>query len=138
MISDKFKQLKTDERELRKFGVLVGGVFATLGVVLLLRHRPACLYCLIAGLWLILFGLIVPRGLKHLYIVWMSLGILLGFVVSSLLLILLFFLLITPIGLVARCLGKDFLNLKLDRSAVSYWIRRDSKPKIPAGYGQQF
>jgi hypothetical protein len=138
MIRDEIKQLKTGGRELRKFGLLVGGVFALIGVILLLRHRPAAPYSLIAGALLIVPGLIVPRGLKHVYIVWMSLAIVLGFVVSGILLILFFFLVITPIGLVARCLGNDFLNLKLDRAAASYWMPRERKPKNPAEYERQF
>jgi len=48
-IRDEIKQLKTGARELRKFGFLVGGVFAALGVVLLLRHRPAAPYLLGIG-----------------------------------------------------------------------------------------
>lgn len=138
MIRDEIKQLKTGGRELRKFGLLVGGVFALLGVILLLRHRPAAPYFLIAGALLILPGLIAPRILKHIYIVWMSLAIVLGFIVSGILLILFFLLVITPIGWAARCLGNDFLNLKLDRPAASYWMPRERKPKTPAEYERQF
>jgi uncharacterized iron-regulated membrane protein len=138
MIHCEIKQLKTGTRELRKFGLLVGGVFALLGVILLLRHRPAAPYFLIAGALLIMPGLIAPRVLKHIYIAWMSLAIVLGFVVSGVVLILFFLLIITPIGWVARCLGNDFLNLKLDRAAASYWMPREHKPKTPAEYERQF
>ncbi|HZF02472.1 MAG TPA: SxtJ family membrane protein [Methylomirabilota bacterium] len=137
-IRDEIKQLKTGARELRKFGFLVGGVFAALGVVLLLRHRPAAPYLLGIGGFLILFGLIAPRALKHIYLVWMSLAVVLGFIVSSVLLTLFFFLVITPIGWVARCFGNDFLSLKLNRAAASYWIPRERKPKAPAEYERQF
>jgi len=138
MIGDEIKQLKTGPRELRKFGVLVGGGFALLGVVLQLRHRPAAPVFWVAGALLILSGLIVPRALKHVYIAWMSLAIVLGFVISGILLILFFYLVITPIGLVARCLGNDFLNLKLDRRAASYWLPRQRKSKNPSEYERQF
>ncbi len=87
---------------------------------------------------LVLPGLIAPRVLKPVYLAWMTLAILLGFVVSGFLLILFFFLVITPIGWVARCLGNDFLKLKLERSAASYWVRRERKPKRPAEYERQF
>ena len=138
MIRDEIKQLKTGARELRKFGLLVGGVFALIGVILLLRHRPAAPYFLIAGALLILPGLIAPRALKPVYLVWMSLAIVLGFVVSGVVLILFFLLVITLIGSVARCLGNDFLNLKLDRTAASYWMPRERKPRKPAEYERQF
>jgi hypothetical protein len=138
MIRDEIKQLKTGARDLRKFGLLVGVVFALIGVALLLRHRAAAPYFLSAGALLILPGLIVPRVLKPVYLAWMTLAILLGFVVSGILLILLFFLVITPIGWVARCLGNDFLNLKLDRTAASYWRPRERRAKSPAEYERQF
>ena len=138
MIRDEIKQLKTGARELRKFGLLVGGVFALLGVVLLLRHRAAAPYFLSAGALLVLPGLICPRVLKSIYLAWMSLAILLGFVVSGILLILFFCFIITPIGWVARCLGNDFLNLKRDRTAASYWMPRERRSKNPAEYERQF
>jgi hypothetical protein len=138
MIRDEIKQLKTGRHELRKFGLVVGGVLALLGVIFLLRHRVAAPYFLAVGALLILPSLIVPRVLKHIYIAWMALAVVLGFVVSGILLILFFFLVITPVGLVARCLGNDFLNLKLDRRAASYWMPREHKSKTPAEYERQF
>lgn len=138
MIRAQLKQLKTSKSELRKFGFLVGGLFAVLGIVFLLRHRPSGPCFCIIGFLLILFGLISPRGLKYPYIAWMSLAILLGFVMSNLLLVLLFFLVITPIGLAARCSGNDFLSLKLEPSRGSYWIPRQRKPKDFSEYERQF
>lgn len=138
MIRNEIKQLKTGPRELRKFGLLVGGVFALLGVILLLRHRPAAPDCLIAGALLILPGLVFPRILKFVYIAWMSLAIVLGFVVSNILLVVFFFLIVTPIGLVARCLGNDFLSLKMNRPAPSYWLPHEHKVKTAAEYERQF
>ena len=138
MLRNEIKQLKTGPRELRNFGLLVGGVFAALGLILLLRHRPSAPYLLSLGLLLALPGLIAPRVLKYIYLAWMTLAILLGFVASGLLLILFFCLVITPLGLVARCLGNDFLHRKLDRQAASYWTPRERKPKTPAEYERQF
>ena len=138
MIRDEIKQLKTGTRELRKFGLLVGGVFALLGIVLLLCARPSAPWFLVIGVLLVTFGLIVPRALKQVYIVWMALAIVLGFVVSHVLLTVFFYGVITPIGLVARACGRDFLSLKLNRAAASYWIFRERKPKSPVEYERQF
>ena len=132
------QDLKTGPRELRKFGLLVGGVFAILGAALWLRHRPTAPYFLGVGGFLILFGLLAPRALKYIYIVWMTFALVLGFVVSGILLTLFFFLVITPIGWVARGLGNDFLSLKLNRPAASYWLPRPRGPKKPADYERQF
>jgi hypothetical protein len=137
-LRNEIKELKTGARELRNFGLLVGGVFAALGVILLLRHRPAAPYLLGIGGFLILFGLVAPRALKYIYLVWMSFAIVLGLVVSGILLTLFFFVVITPIGWVARAFGNDFLSLKLDRNAASYWLPRERKAKKPSEYERQF
>ena len=138
-ILDDIRELKTGPRELRKFGLLVGGVFAALGVMFWLRHKPAFPYLLTPGLGLMVLGVVWPRALKYVYLGWMEVAFLLGFVMSNILLTLLFFLVMTPIGLVARLFGKDFLSLKLDRAAPTYWIRRQRKgPTPPTEYERQF
>lgn len=137
-IRDDIKQLKTGDRDLRKFGLLVGGVFAVFGIIVLLRHKAHYPYFLWPGAALIAFGAILPRALKYVYLAWMSVAFVLGFVVSHLILGLFFFLVITPIGWAARLSGKDFLSLKLDRPAKSYWIPRDRKAKPAADYEKQF
>ncbi len=138
MIASEIKQLKTGPRELRKSGLLVGGVFTALGVVSWLRHKPAAPWLLTPGVLLMVFGLLAPRTLKYIYLAWMSLAIVLGFVVSNILLTVFFFVVITPIGFIARCSGKDFLGLKLDPKAASYWLPREKKLRKPEEYERQF
>ena len=137
-IRDDIKQLKTSPRDLRKFGLMVGGVFVALGLLFLWRHPGRTPYFVWPGGVLMAVGAIYPRALKYVYIAWMSLAFALGFVMAHVILTLFFFLVITPIGLLARLFGKDFLGLKLDGRAESYWIRRERKPKTPAEYEQQF
>ena len=137
-IKDDIKQLKTSDRDLRKFGLLVGGVFALLGLLFLWRHKTHWPFFLWPGGVLIAAGIIVPRALKWIYIGWMSLALVLGFVMAHVILTLFFFLIITPIGLVARLFGQDFLRLKLDRASKSYWIPREKKASTPEDYERQF
>ena len=132
------KQLKTGPRDLRKFGLLVGGVLAALGILYLLRHKARYPWFLIPGVVLLAFGVVLPRALKYVYIAWMTLTIMLGFVMARVILTLFFFLVITPLSLVARLFGKDFLKLKLDRQVATYWIRREQKLRTQANYEQQF
>lgn len=137
-IRDDIRQLKTGASELRKFGLTVGGVFAAFGLLFLLRHKARYPYFLWPGVALMLAGVVVPRLLKYIYIAWMSVAFVLGFVVAHIILTLFFFLVMTPIGLVARLSGKDFLSLKLDRSAKTYWLPRETKPKSAQDYERQF
>ena len=139
MIREEIRQLKTGTRELRNFGLLVGAVFAALGLLFLLRGKAHYPYFLVPGILLLLFGAAFPRALKHFYVAWMSFAIVLGLIVSTVILTLFFILVITPIGLAARLLGKDFLRLKLEPRGSTYWISRKSRPpRSPAEYGQQF
>jgi hypothetical protein len=132
------EKLKTGIRDLRKFGLMVGGVFVAIGVVLFLRHRPSYPFFLGAGATLVLFGALWPRALKYIYIAWMALAFTLGFLMSSVILTLFFFLLVTPIGLLARLLGKDFLARKMDQQATSYWIPCAKETKTAQSYERQF
>ncbi len=139
MIISEIKQLKTGPRELRNFGLLVGGVASALGVFALTRGKPSSPFLLVPGLALMVLGALWPRALRYIYIGWMSLGLVLGIIVSNVLLTIFFFLVITPIGLVARLAGKDFLRLKFERSASTYWIPRPRQPqRSNAEYERQF
>ena len=139
MIQHELQQLTKTPRELRKFGLLVGGVFALLGAWFLFRHKSYWPFLLTPGALLILFGLLAPRLLKGVYVAWMALAFFLGLVVSTLILTLCYFLLITPLAFLGRIVRKDFLSVKLDPAAASYWLRRDgAAAPQPADYERQF
>jgi len=137
-IRDDIKQLETGDRALRKFGLLVGGVFTTFGLLLLLRHKAHYPYFLWPGVVLFVLGAVQPRSLKWVYLVWMSGAFVLGFIMAHVILTLFFFIIITPLGLVARLVGQDFLSLKLNRNAPSYWLARPQKTRSAAEYERQF
>lgn len=137
-IREDIKQLKTSDRDLRKFGLMVGGVFVALGLLFLWRHPNRTPYLVGPGGVLLIAGAVLPRALKWIYIVWMSIAFALGFVMAHVILTLLFLLVITPMGLLARLAGKDFLSLKLDRAAKSYWLPHTSKVRNAPDYERQF
>lgn len=139
MFLNDIRQLRTGTRELRNFGLLVGAVFAAIGLFLWIKGKPVFPWLLTPGVLLIAFGLVLPGSLKFVYIAWMSLAMVLGFIVSHVILTLFFYLVITPIGLAARVAGKDFLRLKLEPNAQTYWIPRERKAaRTQAEYEQQF
>jgi Saxitoxin biosynthesis operon protein SxtJ len=132
------KKLKTGAGDLRKFGLTVGGVFVLLGVLLLLRHRATYAFFIGIGGTLIVCGVICPRALKHIYIAWMALAFVLGFVMSHVILTFFFFLFVTPIALLARLFRRDFLDRRLDKRAASYWIPSAKETKTAESYERQF
>lgn len=139
MIQEQIRQLKTGPADLRRFGLMVGAVLGLLGVWLLWRHKPLAPYFIGAGGILVLLGAVAPRSLKHIYIPWMTLAFVLGAIVSTVVLTLFFYLAVTPLGLLARCFGRDFLDRKWDAQARTYWRRRArNAPRPPADYERQF
>src|SRR5436309_15962868 len=119
-IREDLQQLKTGKRDLRKFGFLVGGAFATFALLLWLRHKDAYPYFLWASVTLIAFGAVLPRALKYVYILWMTLAFALGFIMTRVILTVFFFLYVTPIRVIAGLFGKDLPALKFDEPAASF------------------
>ena len=111
--------------ELRKFGLTMAIAFAAIGGFMLWRDKPAWMYLFaIAGFFLV-FGLTLPRLLAPIEWAWMKFAYALSFVMTYVLITLIFYVAITPIGLVMRLLGKDPLALKFDKNAKSYWVPVD-------------
>ena len=137
-IRKEIQELKTGPRDLRKFGLMVGGVFVALGLLFFWRHKPSYPFLLWPGVALIVLGALAPRILKYPYIAWMTVAFALGFVMSRVLLSVCFFFLVTPIALIGRLLRKDFLNQKLDRASPTYWVRCETAGKSAESYEQQF
>jgi len=138
MFKEEFKHIKESKKDLRKFGLTVGGVILAIGLVLFYFEKPSAIYFAVIGGLLILFGALFPNILKPINKIWMSLAIILGFIMSRVILTILFYLLLTPIALLAKLVGKKFMILKYDKSAKSYWERRSIIQKKPIDYERQF
>lgn len=139
MIREELRQLPMTPRDLRRFGLLVGGVLAVLGTWLWLRQRPAGPWLAGPGVVLMGLGVVVPGWLRGVYRAWMALALVLGWVVSTVLLALFFVVVVTPLGWGARLGGKDYLRRRLEPGARSYWLLRDrTVPRRPADYERQY
>lgn len=138
MLLEEIKNIKSDTKECRKFGITIGIVLALIGFVLLYYDKSLYVWFHTIGFALIAFGLAVPLLLKPFHFVWMVLAVVLGFIMSRIILTLLFYLVVTPIGLFTRMIGKDFLDLKLEKNKKSYWNIREKKDYDPVSTEKQF
>ena len=138
MLKEEFKHIKETKRDLRKFGLTVGGVLAAIAVLLFYFEKPSTIYFAVIGGLLILCGALIPQLLKPLNKIWMSLAIILGFIMSRVILTILFYLVLTPIALLAKLVGKKFMILKYDKSAKTYWEKRSIIRKKQIDYERQF
>jgi hypothetical protein len=122
----------------RGFGLVFAGFFALLAALSLWRGSHSWHWTLPVAAVFLAVALTVPRLLNPLNRLWLKFGLLIYKVMNPLILGLLFFVTITPIGLAMRVFGKDFLRLRLDRSAKSYWIERTPPGPAPQSMKNQF
>ena len=138
MLLSEIKNIKSGKAELRKFGITLGIVFGLLGGLFLWRDKPYYFYLFLLSAFFLFFGLMFPIFLKPIHKMWMGLALVLGSVMTRVILSVLFYLVITPLGLISRLSGKDFLDLKFNKSASSYWIQRKKVIFEKANYEKQF
>jgi hypothetical protein len=121
--------------ELRRFGLLVGGVFVGVFGVLLpaWRHRPLPLWPLLPGTPLLALALVAPASLKHPQRAWMALARVLGWINMRVLLTILFFVVITPMGMILRVAGRDPMRRRRDKGA-SYRAPSDGSNNLEVPY----
>ena len=116
---------ETETSSDRSFGLVFAGFFALLAAYNAWHHRGLWpLWLALAPVFLVL-ALVRPHVLAPLNRIWTGLGLFLGMIVSPVVLGFMYFLVVTPIGMLMRWLGKDPLRLRGDPAAPSYWIVRD-------------
>ena len=119
----------SDTKHLRSFGLIVGGIFALIGVwPVVWRGQPLRLWSLTLGGLLLVLGLVLPRSLTQLYRLWMTVGEVLGWINTRVILGAIFYLLFTPMGLYMRLRGKDPMRRTLVPEAESYRVVRQPRP----------
>jgi hypothetical protein len=138
LLGEEFQELDQSPRALRRFGFTVGLVMLLLGSLLLWRQHRATGWPLTSLGSLLLIGAgFFPTALKYLHRPWMILSLALGWIMSRVLLTIVFFLVVTPIGLLQRFFGKRAIEVDFRTEAASYWQLRTER-FTPANYEKQF
>lgn len=132
------KEKSVTSKELRKFGIGLAVILGVIGGLFLWRGRSAGPYILYAAGLSLLLSIIRPTGLTpiHRFMSWLA--PILAWINTRIILTLAFYILFTPIGLLVRLIRKDLLDQKIDKSAESYWIKRQDPPFDPETYKHQF
>ena len=111
----------------RSFGLVFFIVFLILALWPLKSEEDLRLWALALSLTFLILGALNSKLLNPLNILWFKFGILLGSIVSPIVMGIVYFLTVTPIGLFMRLLGKDLLKTNKVKSTSTYWIKRDKK-----------
>jgi hypothetical protein len=133
------KLLAPDDRMLRQFAALWIAFFAAVAMAQEFyyhRHVLALVLGILAGT-VGLIGLVWPRLIKPIFVGWMVLVFPIGWLISHILLAIVFYLIFTPVASLFRILGRDALALKPRPNLASYWILKP-KPKAKSEYLRQF
>jgi len=107
----------------RNFGIVFFIVFLVIGFWPLLNQNEPRYWSIIISLCFLILAILNSKILTPLNKIWLYFGIALGKLVSPIVMGFIFFLVVTPIGIIMRLLGKDILNLK-KKSKGSYWINK--------------
>ena len=110
----------------RNFGVVFFVVFFLIALYPLTYDEGIRTWSIIISLFFLILGLFNSKILNPLNKLWFKFGILLGKIISPLIMGIIYFLVVTPTGLIMRLLKKDILNLKYNKDK-SYWIKKNEK-----------
>jgi ABC-type uncharacterized transport system permease subunit len=137
-MSENVSHFKIETGSERGFGLVFAAVFLIIFLVPLIVRGAAHYWVLSIAAAFAVIALVAPHILKPLNTLWFRFGMLLGAIIAPLVMMAIFFLVVTPTGLLMRLLGKDPLRLKRTGSEKSYWILRTRDENNPSSMKNQF
>ncbi|MDT3694930.1 MAG: SxtJ family membrane protein [Ignavibacterium sp.] len=138
MLKEELKHIDNSDEAVKKTGITVGVVLILISLLLWYLVKTSFIYfSIIGGLFVILAFIAIPV-LRPFHTLWMMLALVLGFIMSRIILTILFYIILTPIGLVAKFVGKKFMPLGFDKDASTYWEKRENPAKQQINYERQF
>jgi len=135
---EEIKNIKSEKSDLRKFGITIGVILLIIAGFLFWKEKESFQILLTFGITFCILGIVIPFILKPIYWVWMIFATILGWIMTRVILSLLFYIIVTPIGLIPRFFGKQFLELQWDKSKESYWNFRTNEHLKKENYEKQF
>ena len=109
----------------RSFGIVFFVVFLLIALYPITYSEDIRIWSLIISFNFIILGLLNSKILTPLNKLWFKFGVILGKIISPIIMGIIFFLVVTPIGLIMRVLRKDLLRLKYNKKDNTYWIEKN-------------
>jgi len=127
-----------DNKTLRKFGIIMGIAFMAITLFILIRQQRSILPTFLISAIFFISALAAPLFLKPVYIFWMRLALILSWINTRLILLIIFYLIFTPVGLAMKLFGVDLLDRRIEKSKETYWEKKDRRDFNPLDYERQF
>lgn len=131
-------EIDVSKKNLRKFVRTVCLCLFLIGLILFLRHKQGYVIFWTAAFTFLIFSRALPSILSPLFKLWMGIAFCLGWFNTRLILTIVYYLALTPIGLLAKLFKKDLLNLNIERDMQSYWIKKDQLIQSRERYEKTF
>ena len=109
----------------RNFGIVFSIVFLIIAIWPILNQNEIRIWSIIISLIFLILGLINSKFLSPLNKAWFKFGLVLGSIIAAIVMGIVFFLVVTPTGLIMKALGKDLLGLKRNKNNT-YWLEKDN------------
>lgn len=113
-----------DKKEVKKNAIYLGGFLLLIGFIQMFLANSAYLYFFLAGFFVLIVGFFLPDLIKPVIIGLAYVGFYLGEINGKILLTTFYYFFITPIGFLLKMAGKNPLDLRIQKEAKSYWIKR--------------
>ncbi len=126
-------------KDLRQFGIALAGILTVFGTIHHMRHHllPAQWFAGV-GIAVLCVALLAPRLLKPVYTIFLKVAHAIGWFNTRVILILIYYAILTPIAFIVKMCGKDFLNEKIEKNISSYWSTRQSTKSTKEQLEKQF
>lgn len=138
-VKTEIKALDLGKKKLRNFGLLVGGIFLLISAWIFYSQNQKLpgqenyifVYIfLFLGAPLFILGAVSPALLKPAYRIWMGLAFAMGWIMSRLLITILFYLVVTPTAFIAKIFRKKFLDISFRDNQSTYWVLKSGDAKV--------
>ena len=113
-----------EKSSIRSFGILFSIVFIIITFWPILNGNKPYYWLLLPSSIFLILGILKSKILIPLNKIWIKFGYLLGAIIAPIVMGIIFFLIVTPIGFIMRIFGKDFLSLKFKKELNTYWLKR--------------
>lgn len=121
---ESINNISTEKSSEKSFGVVFSIVFLIIAIYPLIKGEDVCFWAIIVSGIFLLLAFVLPKTLIILNMIWFKFGVLLGFTVAPIVILLVYCTTVIPTGFIMRVAGKDLLKQQLDKNVKSYWIKR--------------
>ena len=129
---------KDNTSQVKEFGIALGIILVVIGLLPLIRKHPVRVWAIYAGLAVFIARFFAPRVLSPVYAIFLKVTHIIGRINSAILLTIVYYFIVTPIGFVMRFFKNKVFTKNIDKSLETYWIRKETNFDNPEEMKRQF